>query len=176
MAAEPSSEPASAGPQARRLWLRFAGVYLVYSLAAHLVWEIAQLPLYTLWQTAPAAYVIFAVLHCTGGDLLIASAAFGAALLVTGVRGWPPRRFIAFVLVAVASGAGYTFYSEWLNVFVRQSWAYSEWMPLIPGTGIGLSPILQWLLIPTPGLAWTYRVVTSRPGNAATAWSPHAGS
>ncbi len=53
-------------------------------------------------------------------------------------------------ILAIALGVAYTGFSEWLNVYLRRSWAYSDWMPLIPlgGHRIGLSPILQWLLVP----------------------------
>ncbi len=43
-------------------------------------------------------------------------------------------------------GVVYTAFSEWLNLVVRQSWAYSPLMPVIGG--IGLTPLLQWLVIP----------------------------
>jgi len=35
--------------------------------------------------------------------------------------------------------------------------AYSEIMPLVPSTGIGLSPLLQWLIIPSLAFALTKR-------------------
>jgi len=51
-----------------------------------------------------------------------------------------------------ALGAAYTVYSEWLNTGVRMAWAYSELMPVVPGIGTGLSPLLQWLVLPPLGL------------------------
>ena len=53
--------------------------------------------------------------------------------------------------VAIVLGVLYTAFSEWLNVAVRGSWAYSDWMPVIRvGTfAIGLSPLLQWIVVPT---------------------------
>jgi hypothetical protein len=136
-------------------WLRFVGIYAAYSFAAHLAWEIAQLPLYTIWQTGPAGYIAFAVLHCTVGDVLIATASLLAALPIGGVGAWPPRRFAALVAATMALGVGYTIYSEWLNVYVRQSWAYAEAMPLL--FGIGVAPLAQWVVVPPIGLIWARR-------------------
>jgi hypothetical protein len=51
----------------------------------------------------------------------------------------------------------YTGYSEYLNTEVRRSWTYSDLMPRLPGLGIGLSPILQWLLVPAVALIWARR-------------------
>lgn len=55
-------------------------------------------------------------------------------------------------------GLAYTGFSEWLNVYVRQSWTYSALMPTMAfGTiRIGLSPLAQWLIIPGVGFATIY--------------------
>jgi hypothetical protein len=50
----------------------------------NLAWEIAQLPLYTIWWTDPGPRIAFAVLHCTAGDLMIGAASLAAALLFVG--------------------------------------------------------------------------------------------
>lgn len=102
-------------------WLRFLRLYAAYSAVTHLAWEVVQLPLYMLWQTAPASELVFAVLHCTAGDLIIASVALLLALLALGNSAWPTQGFIGVAVTAIAIGVGYTAYSEWLNVYVRQS-------------------------------------------------------
>jgi hypothetical protein len=43
-------------------------------------------------------------------------------------------------LAAVLLGLGYTVFSEWLNARIRQSWSYTEAMPVIPPLGTGLPP------------------------------------
>jgi hypothetical protein len=60
-------------------------------------------------------------------------------------------------LAAIALGAAYTIFSEWLNVEIRRSWSYAAAMPVIPWLGTGLAPLLQWLVV--PGLAFA---VTAR--------------
>ena len=47
---------------------------------------------------------------------------------------------------------GYTVYSEWLNVYVKGTWAYSDLMPIVPGLEVGLSPLIQWIVLPTFGI------------------------
>jgi hypothetical protein len=113
------------------------------------LWEVAQLPLYTIWTSAAAREIAFAVVHCTGGDLLIAALALIVALLAVGHRDWPDQRFVPVVVVAVVIGLSYTVYSEWLNTVVRNSWSYSPLMPTLPWLGTGLSPFMQWLVVPT---------------------------
>ena len=54
-------------------WLRAFRVYLGASIAFHFCWEALQLPLYTIWRTGSGREIAFAVVHCTAGDLMIAS-------------------------------------------------------------------------------------------------------
>ena len=124
---------------------RFLAVLSVLSL----VWEIAQLPLYTLWQHANWYETFYAVAHCTAGDVLIALACAIAALAIT--RGqWPTpgRQSTHFLLCFISLSVAYTIFSEWLNTAVRMSWAYSDLMPVLPLLGTGVAPLLQWIAVP----------------------------
>jgi hypothetical protein len=129
-------------------WLAAFRRYLAAGAVGHLVWESAQLPLYTLWTTASPGEMAWAVVHCTAGDLGIAAAALALALVACGRSRWPAERFGAVAAVAVTAGIAYTIYSEWLNTVARQSWAYAEAMPVVPPWGTGLTPLLQWIAIP----------------------------
>ena len=60
-----------------------AARYLAAMPALNLVWEVAQLPLHTLWVQGTRGEIGFAVLHCTGGDAMIAAAALSVAILQT---------------------------------------------------------------------------------------------
>jgi len=35
-----------------------------------------------------------------------------------------------------------------------RNWAYSEFMPTLPVTGTGLSPLAQWIVIPLIAFWW----------------------
>ncbi|PKO72196.1 MAG: hypothetical protein CVU20_03350 [Betaproteobacteria bacterium HGW-Betaproteobacteria-14] len=139
------------------VWRFVLGRYLTVFALLNLLWEIAQLPLYTLWREAPPAFIAYAVIHCTLGDVLIGVLALLAALVATRagrLRQWCWRRTGA---VAIAFGFAYTAFSEWLNTAVWANWAYSEWMPLTPFVPLGVSPLLQWLVVPAAALIWARR-------------------
>jgi len=157
------------------LWLTALRWYLPFVVAANLVWEFAQLPLYTIWWKAPAGHIVFAALHCTGGDALIATMTLVLALLFMG-GGWPEQRsaFRRVAVLTVAMGVGYTMFSEWLNVEVQEAWAYSEAMPMIPVVELGLSPVLQWLVIPLAGFALVRRTLRARRRTVPDASAPSA--
>jgi len=67
-------------------------------------------------------------------------------------------------------GFGYTVFSEWLNVVVRKSWAYSDLMPVISifGLSLGVSPLLQWMAVPTLALYVSRRAGASAMHNPET--------
>ena len=131
-------------------WLAALRTYLGASFAGHVVWETLQLPLYTIWSTGSFREQVFAVAHCTVGDLLIAMSALTIALLLFGAGRWPQASFWKVAAATLVFGLGYTVFSEWLNVAVRKSWAYAEAMPVIPlfGLQIGAAPLLQCIVIP----------------------------
>jgi len=43
------------------------------------------------------------------------------------------------VFTAIALGAAYTIFSEWLNVQIRRTWSYTAAMPILPFLGTGLT-------------------------------------
>lgn len=138
-------------------WLSGFRRYVLFVTAANLIWEIAQLPLYTIWTEGTAQQIVFAVLHCTAGDLLIASGSLLGALLLLGVAKWPADRYWSTAALAIGAGLAYTMYSEWLNTEIRASWTYGNLMPRLPWIGTGLAPFTQWIVIPLAGFIWLRR-------------------
>ena len=131
-----------------RLLIAFG--YLPWLGGLNLIWETAQLPLYTLWNEASAGTNAFSVAHCTAGDIAIGGAALIMVLILgreRAVSEWRWRRIAVWTALA---GVAYTVFSEWSNTAILGSWAYSELMPVlkVAGIDIGLSPLLQWLVLP----------------------------
>jgi hypothetical protein len=137
--------------------LRVLRRYLSAIVIGNLAWETAQLPLYTIWYVGTVNEIAFAVLHCTGVDIVIAGSALLAALVIVGGGSWPYTRFSSVGTLAVVFGLGYTVFSEWLNTEIRGSWAYTKWMPTLPLVGTGISPLLQWMVVPSLALLWARR-------------------
>lgn len=121
------------------------------SFALNLVWEVVQLPLYTIAETGTAAQLAYAVLHCTLGDVIIASGSFILAGLLLRAPDWPSSLPWPGMAIAMVCGLLYTAYSEWNNVYVAGTWAYTAGMPRV--FGIGLAPLLQWVAVPALSLA-----------------------
>jgi hypothetical protein len=114
-------------------------------------WEAAQLPLYTLWRTGTPREILSALFHCTGGDILITTFTLAGAAALAWHFHW--RAFgWRMVCTAILLGAAYTVFSEWLNINIRRSWSYTATMRVLPLLGTGLTPLLQWVVV--PGLAF----------------------
>ncbi|MEQ1653429.1 MAG: hypothetical protein ABL897_13135 [Hyphomicrobium sp.] len=91
-------------------------LYLAASLVVNLGWEFLQMPLFTLWQDGSTAAIVYAAVHCSIGDVLIAGSALLGALLIVGNAQWPSQRYSAVAVAAIVLGLAFTGYSEWLNV------------------------------------------------------------
>jgi multisubunit Na+/H+ antiporter MnhB subunit len=144
-------------PSRRSDWLTTIRHYLLASVVGHLVWEMAQMPLYTVWQTGTTRDIATALVHCTLGDMSIALVTLSLALVVIGSPGWPMQQFAAVSATVVVLSVGYTIYSEYVNTIVRRNWAYGALMPTLPWIGTGLSPLLQWMVVPSLAFVWSGR-------------------
>jgi hypothetical protein len=133
-----------------RFLQRVAAIFFI-AVALNYVWEIAQAPLYagkTDWGNA--------LWHC-----FIASLGDGILVWIIYAVGWaafrradwyrnPGMRVYGLMLgIGLCIGLGV----EWVAIHILNRWAYTTDMPLIPGLGVGLVPVLQMLLLP-PLIFW----------------------
>lgn len=135
-----------------------AALWSVLAFALNLLWEVAQVRLYTIWAAADRMSVAWALLHCTLGDVVIALALFALAGVVLRCADWPGLRPWAGGAIVVLGALTYTAWSEWFNVYRAGNWGYTPSMPMI--FGIGLAPLLQWLILP-PVMVAAYRKLRS---------------
>lgn len=131
--------------------------YFLAMAPGSLLWEFAHMPLYTLWETGSWGQIVFAAIHCTGGDILIAAGSLAAALFLVGGGGWPARRYMWVAAVAVVIGVAFTVVSESVNIEIRRTWAYRDLMPVLPVVGTGVSPFAQWIILPSLAFWWAGR-------------------
>ena len=140
-------------PGTARIVVR-AGLWSAIAFALNLAWEIAHVRLYTIGMEADGLRTAWAVFHCSLGDVVIALAMFALAGIVLRSSNWPVSSPCAGGAIVVVGAMAYTVWSEWHNVYRTGSWGYAAGMPLI--FGIGLSPLLQWLILP-PVMVLVYR-------------------
>lgn len=138
------------------LWIAIFGALIAF------VWEMLQLPFYDTGELSPAE----AAYRCglaSFGDAGIMVAAYLAASLGSGRTPWVVEWSISRFLVYLAIGLGITTAVELLAVGTDWGWTYSSLMPLVPGTNIGLVPVIMWVIIPAATL-WLARRMGIGPG------------
>jgi hypothetical protein len=127
-----------------------------YSFGLHFVWEFVQVPTYAGMAGMAHWEGIKLCMSATFGDVGFALTAFWTASIVVRSRDWifRPTRVPAavFVAVGILLTVGFEYY--YTNISLR--WTYSDLMPLVPPFGTGLSPLLQWFVIP-PLVVWLTR-------------------
>lgn len=131
---------------------------IMLGLPLELLWETAQFPLYDVWHQNDWGYILYGLAHCTMGDSLILLVAYEIVALWRRRRDWFLDNVASGGALFTLLGAGYTVYSEVMNVRIKGTWGYTDLMPVVPILDIGGMPLLQWLLIP-PILLWLMRQV-----------------
>ena len=122
----------------------------VFALLLNFAWEILQAPLYAGMADMPHAQVTKGCLQATVGDAVIMLFAYGVVAAAARSRWWivaaKGRQLALFVAIGVSITAGL----EWLATrgYWVANWSYLPTMPLVPGADMGLSPLLQWLVLP----------------------------
>lgn len=132
--------------QLRQLWGFPEARIVALGFPLSFLWEALQSPFYVDTFVDPWLEVVYNRLHCSAGDLFILLIAFWIVALLWG-RSWMSRPDLAPFVSFLIIGLAYAAFSEYRNVQVLQSWAYSDWMPSI--WGIGLLPLFQWIVVPT---------------------------
>ena len=115
------------------------------------IWENLQMPFFDVgsaayWQST------LGCTRATFGDVGILVLAYTAVSIITRNRNWlhSPKHWM--ISIYLLTGLGITVIIEAMATSVPREWGwgwrYSELMPLVPGTNIGLVPVLMWIFIP----------------------------
>jgi hypothetical protein len=144
-------------------WIPELNVAL-FAFLLNLPWELWQVPLFENMPLAPHWEAVKTCSRAAAGDAVIALVAYWTVALVVRHRGWVVVPTASRVLGFMVCGLAITIAIERLALAGNwmQGWSYSPLMPVVPGLGVGLSPLVQWLVLP-PLLIWLVRrQLTSR--------------
>ena len=124
---------------------RYLFLIVVVAFLLNFAWEDAQAPLFS-GGLSPAHYLIIYTRATLFDALYTVGLYVGIAIIARNRRwverwNWPHMAFtfvVGFVVAAVIE----------LRALAIDRWSYSESMPLIPYLEVGLSPILQLMVLP----------------------------
>ena len=156
---------ADSSPPWRRLGRFFAATVLT-GFVFNEIWEMAQMSAYVETAGRPWTSTLGLCTQAAVGDVGILLGIYAAVALATGGLGWGLRARWNRYAVAGFLGLAYSALVE-LAALAAGRWSYSARMPVVPGLGAGLWPLLQMTLLPplTFWLArgWAGRSATKGP-------------
>jgi hypothetical protein len=134
-------------------------IFFGSSFVLHLLWENLQAPLYAGFQSSAQQFWI--CFKATWGDLLFMACIYVALAIIHRDPFWVADRAAyalpATWIIALLVGGLLAVNLELWAVHVDHRWQYTETMPLIPVLRIGLTPVLQMMVIPLAAIAFTSR-------------------
>ena len=142
----------------------------IFALLLSLPWEFGQMWLYAGSAQMSHLQGIRICMTATAGDAVIMLIAFGVVALAAGSPAWVRAPTFRQVAGFVAIGLVVTIAVEIIatrsnGVF---SWRYTPTMPVTPVFGVGLVPLLMWLVVPLLVL-WFVRRQIAGSNNVLTA-------
>jgi hypothetical protein len=120
-------------------------IYLV-SLGINYVWEMAQMPFYVNMRFEDPQALVSCFFASTVDALIVAGIFIGGGILF-GSRYWFRHMTIRRISFTVVIGGIIAVIGE-VTALRYERWAYSQLMPLIPATGVGIVPVIQMMLLP----------------------------
>ena len=136
---------------------RLATVFMI-AVPVNYLWELGQSPLYL-----PPSRLSDMLWHCfvaSLGDGAIIGLIYGACAILFRERDGYIRMSLPRWGVVLTANLAVGTLVEWAGLRL-QRWSYADTMPLLPGLGVGLLPILQMLVLP-PLVFWVCRIRASR--------------
>ena len=110
-----------------------------------------------LWEASQAfLFVGMVSIRAIWWHCFVAALGDGLALLAIHLAGWIVFQRVDWFIPAgraetglmLGMGFAVAVVIEWFALHMLQRWAYTDQMPIIPGLEIGLTPVLQMLVLP----------------------------
>lgn len=133
--------------------------FAFFSFLLNFAWEMLQAPTYAGMAEMPHWDGVILCLDATIGDVGFALTAFWLASFAARSRIWFRAWPAAPMSVYVATGLLLTVGFEYYYTEVSLRWTYTDLMPRVPPLGTGLSPLMQWIVIPPLALWLTRRQI-----------------
>lgn len=123
----------------------------VFAFLLNYPWEFMQVPLYRGMPETAHWDAIKVCTRATLGDGVIMLLAYWGAAFMARDRWWIARPSPAPILTLIGIGVAITVLLERLAIISNDpdwGWRYAEAMPIVPMLEIGVTPLLQWMILP----------------------------
>ncbi len=124
---------------------RITSLILAVAFVLNFLWEMAQMPFFKNmpfnWETT-----LFCALASIADCIMVLLLYFGFGLMYKNSLWFRRPRFLEVMLLVITGGLGAVL-AEKKHLFLG-NWAYSSYMPFVPVVEVGLSPLLQFMVLP----------------------------
>ena len=124
---------------------KYIFITIVFAFLLNLAWELIQIPLYKN-PVYDIDHIAFCTLASLADVLMVLLLYFGLALIFKDLFWIQFLKLHRIVIVVLTGGAGAVL-SEMRHLSLG-SWGYNDSMPLIPVVNVGMSPVLQFMMLP----------------------------
>lgn len=141
-----SKRPIPIYSDSRKEFTRFLVRLFLWSVILNYPWEMLQMPLYEgMLFSDPMSWLV--CFRASIGDGFIILTIWGFGYLLFRQRTWFQTKNVKNISLLVLSGAVIAIAFE-IHALKTGRWVYSDLMPLLPYLGVGLSPLLQLMILP----------------------------
>lgn len=129
----------------KKAFQKYILITIVFAFLLNLAWELIQIPLYKN-PVYDIDHIAFCTLASLADVLMVLLLYFGLALIFKDPFWIQFLKLHRIVIVVLTGGAGAVL-SEMRHLSLG-SWGYNDSMPLIPVVNVGMSPVLQFMMLP----------------------------
>ena len=130
------------------------------ALLINYVWEMLQMPFFEgMYFSDPNAWL--SCLQASIGDVFITVFIFLLGRLIFSSWSWPHSPGAAKVTYLVLIGAVVAVTIE-IVALKAGRWSYSSLMPVVPGIGVGIVPIVQLIVLPYLAYVLAFRALSRK--------------
>ena len=129
----------------RKIFNRFVITTIPFAFFFNVAWEILQIPLFKggvyEWH-----HILFCALASVADVIMVLLIYYGFALIYKNALWVKNLKTNRIILLVLTGGAGAVL-AEIRQVSIG-TWSYASAMPLIPIVNVGLSPVIQFMILP----------------------------
>jgi hypothetical protein len=145
----------------KKMFRQIVVTTILFAFFFNVAWEMLQMPLFKGgvydWQ-----HILFCVLATVADVIMVLLIYLGFALIYKNaiwVNKLNTKRIILLILIG---GTGAVLAEVWqLSI---GTWSYADAMPLIPVVHVGLSPVLQFMVLPILIYRLSFKMVVKKDG------------
>ena len=133
------------GVKDRAAFTRFVFITTILAIVLNFAWKIIQLPFYKN-NVYDIRHIFFCALATLADVIMVMLIYFSFALVYQNAF-WIKGINIQRLLLLILTGGIGAILAE-MKHLSKADWAYSSSMPIIPFVNVGISPLLQFMLLP----------------------------